>query len=174
MKPKNVDRVIFCSGKVYYDLIAYFEANRVNDAALVRVEQLYPLNLERLEEAIGDFRHASKWIWCQEEPRNMGAWTYIAPLLGRVARQDARICRADRLPLARLLDPKHGTINSRRSLFIRRLPCNRWLLDRIHLLSMSIEVKIPAVGESITSGVLSVVAQAERGYGQRWRGSVHS
>ncbi len=86
-EPKNVDRVIFCSGKVYYDLIGYLETNRVNDAALVRVEQLYPLNLERLEEAIGDFHNASKWIWCQEEPRNMGAWTYIAPLLGRVARQ---------------------------------------------------------------------------------------
>ena len=49
-EPKNVDRVIFCSGKVYYDLAAYLETNRVNDAALVRVEQLYPLNLEGLEE----------------------------------------------------------------------------------------------------------------------------
>ena len=86
-EPKNVDRVIFCSGKVYYDLVAYLEANRVNDAALVRVEQLYPLNLERIEDVISDFRHASKWIWCQEEPKNMGAWTYIAPLLGRVTRQ---------------------------------------------------------------------------------------
>jgi len=87
-KPRNVDRVIFCSGKVYYDLAAYLEANRVDDAALVRVEQLYPLNLERLEDVISDLRDASKWIWCQEEPRNMGAWTYIAPLLARVARQD--------------------------------------------------------------------------------------
>jgi 2-oxoglutarate dehydrogenase E1 component len=86
-KPENVDRVIFCSGKVYYDLIAYLEANRINDAALVRIEQLYPLDLERLEEAIHDFRGAAKWIWCQEEPKNMGAWTYIAPLLGRVTRQ---------------------------------------------------------------------------------------
>jgi 2-oxoglutarate dehydrogenase E1 component len=87
-EPKNVDRVIFCSGKVYYDLAAYLETNRVNSAALVRVEQLYPLNLERLEDVVSDFRNASKWIWCQEEPRNMGAWTYIAPLLARVARQD--------------------------------------------------------------------------------------
>jgi 2-oxoglutarate dehydrogenase E1 component len=86
-KPENVDRVIFCSGKVYYDLSAYLEANRINDAALVRVEQLYPLNLERLEVAIRDFRGAAKWIWCQEEPKNMGAWTYIAPLLGRVTPQ---------------------------------------------------------------------------------------
>jgi 2-oxoglutarate dehydrogenase E1 component len=83
----NVNRVIFCSGKVYYDLLAYQEANQIKDAALIRVEQLYPLNLEAVGEAISSIRHASKWIWCQEEPRNMGAWTYIAPLLGRVAGQ---------------------------------------------------------------------------------------
>ena len=54
----------------------------------MRVEQLYPLNLERIEEIVSDFQNASKWIWCQEEPRNMGAWTYIAPLLGRAAGQE--------------------------------------------------------------------------------------
>jgi len=79
---KDVKRVIFCSGKVYYDLIGYLESNRAGDTAIVRVEQLYPLDLEGLEETIGAVRHASKWVWCQEEPRNMGAWTYIAPLLG--------------------------------------------------------------------------------------------
>jgi 2-oxoglutarate dehydrogenase E1 component len=87
-EPKDVDRLIFCSGKVYYDLSAYLEAHRVNHAALVRVEQLYPLNLERIEEVVSDFQNVSKWIWCQEEPRNMGAWTYIAPLLGRAAGQE--------------------------------------------------------------------------------------
>jgi 2-oxoglutarate dehydrogenase E1 component len=77
---RNVNRVIFCSGKVYYDLIGYLESEQVGDTALVRVEQLYPLDLRGLEETIGAVRHASKWVWCQEEPRNMGAWTYIAPL----------------------------------------------------------------------------------------------
>jgi 2-oxoglutarate dehydrogenase E1 component len=81
---KNVTRIIFCSGKVYYDLISYLESNGAADTALVRVEQLYPLDLEGLEATIGDVRHSSKWVWCQEEPRNMGAWTYIAPLLGSV------------------------------------------------------------------------------------------
>jgi 2-oxoglutarate dehydrogenase E1 component len=78
---KNVDRVILCSGKVYYDLIGYLESNQISDTALVRVEQLYPLDLEGLKVTIGSVRHASKWVWCQEEPRNMGAWSYIAPLL---------------------------------------------------------------------------------------------
>ena len=79
---KNIDRVIFCSGKVYYDLIGYLEANQVSTTALVRVEQLYPLDLEGLKKTIGEVSHSAKWVWCQEEPRNMGAWTYIAPLLG--------------------------------------------------------------------------------------------
>src|ERR1700674_276018 len=78
----NVNRVIFCSGKVYYDLIGYLESNQVGDTALVRIEQLYPLDLQGLEGTISAVRHASKWVWCQEEPRNMGAWTYIQPLLG--------------------------------------------------------------------------------------------
>jgi 2-oxoglutarate dehydrogenase E1 component len=85
---RNVKRLIFCSGKVYYDLLSYLELNQVGDAALVRIEQLYPLDLEGLKETIGQVRQASKWIWCQEEPRNMGAWTYISPLLRTVFGQE--------------------------------------------------------------------------------------
>ena len=78
---QNVQRVIFCSGKVYYDLLGCMESNAVENAALVRIEQLYPLDLEGLSNTVANLRHASKWVWCQEEPRNMGAWNYIAPLL---------------------------------------------------------------------------------------------
>jgi 2-oxoglutarate dehydrogenase E1 component len=85
---KKVHRIIFSSGKVYYDLIGYLESEGAADTALVRIEQLYPLDLNRLEGAISDVRHASRWVWCQEEPRNMGAWTYIAPLLGEVWGQE--------------------------------------------------------------------------------------
>jgi 2-oxoglutarate dehydrogenase E1 component len=84
LDPAVVTRIIFCSGKVYYDLLAYQEANGVRDAAILRVEQLYPLNLEGLQKMIEPFRSVSKVVWCQEEPRNMGAWTYVAPLLSRV------------------------------------------------------------------------------------------
>jgi 2-oxoglutarate dehydrogenase E1 component len=81
---KNVTRLIFCSGKVYYDLLGYLESNQVGDTALIRIEQLYPLDLEGLKETIREVSHASKWVWSQEEPRNMGAWTYISPLLHSV------------------------------------------------------------------------------------------
>jgi 2-oxoglutarate dehydrogenase E1 component len=82
--PDKIDRVIFCTGKVYYDLIAYQEPNKSKNAALVRVEQLYPLDLETLKNAVAPLHQASAWVWCQEEPKNMGAWTYIAPLLGQL------------------------------------------------------------------------------------------
>jgi 2-oxoglutarate dehydrogenase E1 component len=85
---RNVDRLIFCSGKVYYDLLGYLESNQVGDTALIRIEQLYPLDLEGLKETIREVRHASKWVWCQEEPRNMGAWTYVSPLLHSVFGQE--------------------------------------------------------------------------------------
>jgi 2-oxoglutarate dehydrogenase E1 component len=83
-EPEKVDRVIFCSGKVYYDLIAYRELNQITNAAFVRVEQLYPLDLETLKNALAPLRQSPVWVWCQEEPKNMGAWTYIAPLLAQL------------------------------------------------------------------------------------------
>jgi 2-oxoglutarate dehydrogenase E1 component len=82
---EDVERLIFCSGKVYYDLAAYVQSNQIRNTALVRVEQLYPLDLERLVRTLSDVSHAKKWVWCQEEPRNMGAWNYIAPSLARIA-----------------------------------------------------------------------------------------
>jgi 2-oxoglutarate dehydrogenase E1 component len=81
-KPGKVTRVIFSTGKVYYDLLKQMETSKVRDVALVRVEQLYPLNTERLEQIIEPLTKAEKWVWCQEEPKNMGAWSYISPLLG--------------------------------------------------------------------------------------------
>jgi 2-oxoglutarate dehydrogenase E1 component len=73
-------RLILCSGKVYYDLCDYRDQNQLNDAAIVRVEQLYPLHTERLAELAQQYRGA-KLIWCQEESQNMGAWSWIAPQL---------------------------------------------------------------------------------------------
>jgi 2-oxoglutarate dehydrogenase E1 component len=84
-KSGKVNRVIFCSGKVYYDVVKRAEAKNVRDAAIVRVEQLYPLNTDRLQEVVAPFAKAERWVWCQEEPRNMGAWTYISPLLSSLA-----------------------------------------------------------------------------------------
>jgi 2-oxoglutarate dehydrogenase E1 component len=89
MPAKKAERVILCSGKVYYDLIDYREKNQVDHTAIIRVEQLYPLHRDRLSELADDYGRDARLIWCQEEPQNMGAWGYIAPhleeLFGRKA-----------------------------------------------------------------------------------------
>jgi 2-oxoglutarate dehydrogenase E1 component len=76
-KPAEVERVILCSGKVYYDLLQYREANKRDNTAIIRIEQLYPLHEEALRDAVGRFPNVSRIAWCQEESQNMGAWTYI-------------------------------------------------------------------------------------------------
>ena len=79
---KKVERVIFCSGKVYYDLVKYRKENNLTDAAaIIRIEQLYPLYKEKIARLTKPLINAKKFIWCQEEPENMGAWTFILPQL---------------------------------------------------------------------------------------------
>ncbi len=75
--PKKVKRILACSGKVYYDLVARREADKREDVAIVRVEQLYPLNGE-LDAALAPYRDGTELRWVQDEPLNMGAWSYVA------------------------------------------------------------------------------------------------
>lgn len=81
---KTAKRVIFCSGKVYYDLFAYRAENKIKDTAIIRIEQFYPLNSDLLQRIIANYPKATSTIWCQEEPKNMGGWTFIAPRLMEV------------------------------------------------------------------------------------------
>src|SRR5436309_2001882 len=74
-------RIIFCSGKVYYDLLKYRTERKIEDAAIIRSEQLYPLVEKSLREMLKPFPKSAKLVWCQEEPQNMGAWTFIEPRL---------------------------------------------------------------------------------------------
>jgi 2-oxoglutarate dehydrogenase E1 component len=73
---KKVKRLLFCSGKIYYDLREYMVKNAIEGISIVRLEQLYPLHKPQLEIIINQFPAAEK-VWVQEEPGNMGAWTYI-------------------------------------------------------------------------------------------------
>ena len=77
----KMKRIIFCSGKVYYDLLNYRTQRKIEDSAIIRVEQLYPLAEKKLREMLKPFPKSAKYVWCQEEPENMGAWTFIEPRL---------------------------------------------------------------------------------------------
>jgi len=71
---KKVKRVVICSGKVYYDLLAARTKAKKKDVAIIRVEQLYPFPHDEMAAALKDFQHVEDFIWCQEEPQNQGAW----------------------------------------------------------------------------------------------------
>ena len=72
--PKNVKRVVMCSGKVYYDLLDQRRKNEQTDVAIIRLEQLYPFPQEECAKVVAQYSHVTDWVWCQEEPQNQGAW----------------------------------------------------------------------------------------------------
>ncbi|NDV61160.1 2-oxoglutarate dehydrogenase E1 component [Puniceicoccales bacterium CK1056] len=76
---KKPVRVILCSGKVYYDLLSYRRENDIKDTAIVRIEQYYPFNYDRLSRILKELGKFKTLVWCQEEPENMGAWRFIEP-----------------------------------------------------------------------------------------------
>jgi 2-oxoglutarate dehydrogenase E1 component len=82
--PKQVKRVVFVTGKLYYDLVAQQEAHKVKDVALVRLEQLYPLHMDAINAVLARYKGAKEFIWAQEEPENMGAWPFIARKLRHI------------------------------------------------------------------------------------------
>jgi len=77
IKADKVKRIVFCSGKVYYDLIEGRQIHNVTDVAIVRIEQLYPFPVEQYAEVIASYPNAEGIVWCQEEPQNQGAWYQI-------------------------------------------------------------------------------------------------
>jgi 2-oxoglutarate dehydrogenase E1 component len=82
-KDKDIKRVVFCSGKVYFELLAERDKRKQKDTYLVRVEQVYPYPDAPVEEIMARFSNAETIVWCQEEPRNMGAWDFIAENIER-------------------------------------------------------------------------------------------
>ncbi len=77
LRPPKVNRVVFCSGKVYFDLLEARRAGKIDDIAVVRIEQLYPFPHDEYAEIINFYANARDIVWCQEEPQNQGAWYEI-------------------------------------------------------------------------------------------------
>src|ERR1700719_4478899 len=109
----KIKRVVLCSGKVYYDIYDEREKRGIDDVYIMRVEQLYPVPLKALVQELGRFKNA-ELVWCQEEPRNMGAWqfmeSYLVWVLKQVGTSQERPRYAGRQPSAATatgLMPKH-------------------------------------------------------------------
>lgn len=95
-EPKKIKRLRFCSGKIYYDLLDAKKKNKVDDVAIIRVEQLYPFPNENIKALLDQYPDAKDVAWVQEEPRNQGAWIYMEHLLGHLC--PARLNYYGRLP----------------------------------------------------------------------------
>jgi len=74
---KSVKRVLFCSGKIYYDLLEKQQTDKRKDVAIVRIEQLYPTPMAAMQKVKAKYSNATEFFWVQEEPENMGAWPYM-------------------------------------------------------------------------------------------------
>jgi 2-oxoglutarate dehydrogenase E1 component len=79
-----VQRVVFCTGKVFYDLLAHRREHNLTHTAIIRIEQLYPFHHDLVRAMACQYPGAARFIWCQEEPSNMGAWSFIRPHLESV------------------------------------------------------------------------------------------
>ncbi|PIA81606.1 2-oxoglutarate dehydrogenase E1 component [Gaetbulibacter sp. 4G1] len=84
VNPKNIKKLVFCTGKFYYDLLAEREKLNNEDVALVRIEQLFPLHLDKIQQVIDRYSNVENYVWAQEEPKNMGAWSHIMERLDLV------------------------------------------------------------------------------------------
>ena len=79
----NIDTIVLCSGKFYYEMKEQAEERGVENAAYIRIEQMYPLPEKQLDQVLAEYKNVKQMIWAQEEPENMGAWIYMAMNLNK-------------------------------------------------------------------------------------------
>lgn len=85
LPPEKPDRLLFCSGKIYYQLLQRRQEIKAMNMAIIRLEQLYPFPDNRIKQVIKSYQAVKKWFWVQEEPKNMGAWQFVRPRLEEIA-----------------------------------------------------------------------------------------
>ena len=73
---EEVRRVVICSGKIYYELLEARRINRIHDIAILRIEQIYPFPGDQLDAVLAQYKNTNELMWCQEEPKNQGAWDF--------------------------------------------------------------------------------------------------
>jgi 2-oxoglutarate dehydrogenase E1 component len=106
--PKSPERLLLCSGKIAFELMAYRDRKKINNSLIIRLEQLYPFPFDQLEEIFKRFPQAKDIRWVQEEPRNMGAWNFALARLREVLPKTHKLKYVGRLPSA---SPAAGAFN---------------------------------------------------------------
>ena len=84
VKDKKIEKVVMCSGKIYFDLLEAREKTKNNKVIFIRLEQLYPFPAKTLAQILKKYKNAD-FIWCQEEPKNMGAWNTVRNYIDRIS-----------------------------------------------------------------------------------------
>jgi multifunctional 2-oxoglutarate metabolism enzyme len=97
---KKIDRLVICSGKVYYDLYKEREEREKSNVAIARLEQFYPFPDKDITAYLKKLNHVKEIVWCQEEPRNMGAWTFVSPRINGILGKGQKLIYAGRLASA--------------------------------------------------------------------------
>jgi len=82
VKPKEVRKVLLCSGKIYFDLLEKQQSEKIKDTAIIRLEQIFPFPEKKLKEILSQYKNPDLY-WVQEEPENMGAWSFILRYMRR-------------------------------------------------------------------------------------------
>jgi 2-oxoglutarate dehydrogenase E1 component len=79
----KIERVVFCSGKIYYDILEKMHKDEEKKTAIIRIEQVYPFPKDLVSNYIREYKNA-KFFWCQEEPKNMGVWFFCRPIIQNI------------------------------------------------------------------------------------------
>ena len=104
----RVSRVLICSGQVYYDVLAAREERKIQDVAVVRLEQIYPFQAGQVRDILARYPETADVVWVQEEPRNMGAWRFVQEQMQPILTPTQRVLRyAGRAPSA---SPASGSL----------------------------------------------------------------
>ena len=143
----KIRRVVMCTGKVYYDLYEEREKRGINDIYLLRVEQLYPFPTKALVTELSRFKQA-EMVWCQEEPRNMGAWFFVDVFLQWILNQIGAKHRTMRYA------GRPASASTAVGQMSKHLAQLKQFLDEALGVSVMTDIRVPTLGESVTEATV--------------------
>jgi 2-oxoglutarate dehydrogenase E1 component len=93
MELSRVNRVLLCSGQVYYDILAARDERNIQNVAVIRLEQIYPFRADQVRDILARYPETAEVVWVQEEPRNMGAWRFVQEQFQAILDPTQRVLR---------------------------------------------------------------------------------